>query len=931
MVTKLELINFGTLDITDDIPIALNFNLNDVRDISNRGGVWSKTIKIPGTQNNNDKLGNIYNVNLQTQTFNPVIKENCRIIVDGITIFEGVFQLRKVNKKFKNSQDFQIEYICYIKSDVSSFYESISGKYLDFLDLSQFNHDWELNTIETSMNSGVWSDGYQYFLPFKQEYTYTPIDFTPAVYAKIYWDEIFSDVGYTYEWDELGDLNFDRMIIPYNGEQYKPETDAFFKFAAGMSNSQTSTIGSGAAAYYSGNLDVPINYTSFEEPIIFNNDNNFNEGWVDTNDLYNTVNGRFDISTFDGIMEFELKLYNNVILNLSGGVPSSDILPSNTIISLQPADLNYLAKFIISVHHKVYVKDSNGVIITTLIDDLVYTMDSFNSNPVFASLFSTGDNSLGSFQLDTNFIIDTGLYPNADYIESIFYTQLTQSPSEPLLAFIDLGFAPPRPYIGKIKIESPTQNNEFGNYTNNADNYVVEGSPMKINKLIPKKILQSDFILSIIKMFNLYIREDEHNPKNLIVKTRDKFYEDGVDINWTDKLDIKSVDVELISNKQKKRKLFSYKEDTKDTLSALYKDEIKEIYGQLEYIFENEFIKSVDKIEPIFSPTFIVAGGSKGMVNSVPFIDSAVPKNNIRILYCGDVLNGKWEYNKNNIDLSGFYFNKTEYRYAGHLYPNPSFPMDDLFFGECDYYSHTGGQTTDNNLYNRFYKTQMNIFETGHIMTARFNLTYKDILNINLNERIYVYDSWWNINEIKDFDMNKEGLTKVELITSDPQAELFTPNNNKYVGNNRPNTVTGTINWESITNVNKNKYGSGVTGVIVGGSGNVLQPGNTGGLVIGNRNKVAGDRNIVQGNNNKILGENNMVQGDNFDIKGNYITLLNKTTLISDFIDAGRNTILNHFPENKVINVISGGRDEVRPLGSFSIENIVLGGRDRIR
>ena len=43
--TKLELINHGVLDISNEVPLALNFNLNDIRDIRNRGGVWSKTIK----------------------------------------------------------------------------------------------------------------------------------------------------------------------------------------------------------------------------------------------------------------------------------------------------------------------------------------------------------------------------------------------------------------------------------------------------------------------------------------------------------------------------------------------------------------------------------------------------------------------------------------------------------------------------------------------------------------------------------------------------------------------------------------------------------------------------------------------------------------------------------------------------------------------
>ena len=864
---KLELTNHGYLDISREIPLALNFNLNDVRDISNRGGVWSKTIKLPGTANNNDILGNIFNVNINTLTFSPIIKEPCRIIIDGLSVFEGVFQVRKINKNFKNSQDFKVEYICFIKSDTSSFYESISGEYLTDIDLSQFNHNWSISNLEDSMNSGIWTDGYQYFLSYNNnsDLDYAEQDLIPAIYAKIYWDAIFDRAGYTYEWGEIGVLNFDRMIIPYNGGKFRGSVDQQFKFSAGIStgsdywllstNSAANPNVSGSTGFYTNNSGGVSNGRA---PVIFDDDTT--SPWNDPNTLYSTTTGEYNVLQYNGNIEFNTKytVSMQLLMKTFTGAPSSNNISAQS---------GYAQ---LRVRNTVRVYDINnnqlGILSEQFSDPL-----SFDGNDM-STLYSTNFNvEAGTFDINHNAIFASTSYPTAASVKNIVeFVPLINSPST-WLGFKDGAFR----YQADIFAFFYPQGDADGHFNNSPETAIVNGSPMNANDLIPRKVLQSDFILSIIKMFNLYIKEDKTNPNNLIVKTRDKFYDDGVDIDWTSKIDITSVDVEILSNTQKKRKVFSYKDDTKDVIATAYKDQTKETYGQLEYVFENEFIKSIDKVQPIFSPSLIVNGYKRGTSLLVPFINAREPKSNIRILYAGDVLSATWVYNRDGVDQSGYFTYKNTYRYAGHLWPNPTESTQDINFGVCDYYNFPYNTMTNNNLYNRFYKTQMNIFETGHIMTAHFKLSYKDILNIELNERIYVYDSWWNINEIKDFDMNKEGLTKVELITSDPQAELFTPDNDIKIPNDHPNGNNGVINVDSILNPSGNVFGTGVTGVIVGGSGNVIQPGSSNTLVLGKSNNVNGTNNFIQGNNNKVNGDEVTILGaDNITIDGNNIIQL---------------------------------------------------------
>jgi hypothetical protein len=85
---------------------------------------------------------------------------------------------------------------------------------------------------------------------------------------------------------------------------------------------------------------------------------------------------------------------------------------------------------------------------------------------------------------------------------------------------------------------------------------------------------------------------------------------------------------------------------------------------------------------------------------------------------------------------------------------------------------------------------------------------------------------------------------------------------------------------------------------------------------------VAGNGNFVNGDNINVFG----LDGGTYEESNR--TYTNVLVRVSNFIDAGRDIVLEEYPDNKVINIISAGRDEVRGLGSYSIETNVDGGRD---
>ena len=87
MKNKIEiLINEPTTHYLDvgDFDMPINYSLNDVRNLSKRGSAYSKTIKIPGTKNNNFVLGGLFDINADYSVFNPNKKTPVKVLI-GIT------------------------------------------------------------------------------------------------------------------------------------------------------------------------------------------------------------------------------------------------------------------------------------------------------------------------------------------------------------------------------------------------------------------------------------------------------------------------------------------------------------------------------------------------------------------------------------------------------------------------------------------------------------------------------------------------------------------------------------------------------------------------------------------------------------------------------------------------------------------------------
>ena len=725
----------GTLDIREDVKFPLNFSIGDIRDISKRTGTFSKTIIAPGTKNNHELLGHYYDVNIQSGTFNINTITKCQVIQNGVPVLEdALIQLTGVLKKQNtNAYEDEVNYELLIKDSKVEFFTQIANNELTDLDFSDLNHTLDSSFVVSSFSNSV-ADGYKYILPYSDDSTYRLNEFKPAIYAKTYFDRIFSNAGFSYTWSGLQDAKFDKLLIPYNGDVENTNVDPY-KVQA--NNTWT---------------------TSYVQPIGENQ--TFYEivdSWTETLDgqnLFDPITGEYSApfytdTTQNTYYNFKIEYTADINLdNTSGATAYYLNLEPNQTWSL--AEQNYKLVFRLI---------KNG---TTQIGQYVY----IQGVDYTAASLANGVTTLGTVSQVVNIPTTQNLSPT-DTIE----IEVGLFIFNPGVKRWQSGGAPgggtnvqvnPQVDLTTLKLEVLP-----------SANVVSYNAVVAVNSFVPSKIKQSDFVKSIFQMYNLYVEIDEDQPNNLILEHRDNYYDSGADKDWTNKLaKDREQNLQFLPEVTSKKLRLTYKAD-KDSPNTIFTDITNEIYGQIEYTFDNEYVRDTDVKELVFSPTPIVRTIFDAYV---PNIAGAAPKINIRVLLDGGVFNClpydifDIEFPNTpslNIGTTGI----TTYPAVGH-FDNPLLPTYDINFGTCDYYYYEPSTLTNNNLYNLYWRRTINQINVGKMLTAYFDLNELDIQSLRLNDKIRIDNSWWNINKVIDYDANSTSLTKVELISVDSEIEL---------------------------------------------------------------------------------------------------------------------------------------------------------------
>jgi hypothetical protein len=379
-------------------------------------------------------------------------------------------------------------------------------------------------------------------------------------------------------------------------------------------------------------------------------------------------------------------------------------------------------------------------------------------------------------------------------------------------------------------------------------------------------------------MYNLYVEQDIDNPYNLILRHRDEYYDSGAEKDWSEKLaKDRAQELMFLPDVTKKKLKLTYAPD-EDTHNVLYTQATGEIYGQIEYTFDNEYVKDVETQELLFSPTPV----TKTLFGAyVPAINGAAPNTNIRILYDGG-LGTCQPYDIIDFGTTGE-IGLTDYPMLGH-FNDPLYPTFDINFGTNDYYFYEVGSLTANNLYNLYWRRTVNQINVGKMLIAMFDLNEVDIQALKLNDKIYIDNSWWNINKVQDYNANNNSLTKVELISIDTEIDLarYKTANGKPIGD-----IITAIGVDSIFKKSAQVNNVVLPGadVIVLGKGNVVGSG-VKALVIGDGQVVDNDGIVT--NNLTVTG---IINGAPVVGYKKYIATISQTGILDPTVTVLENTI----------------------------------------
>lgn len=857
-------INNTQVDLKDDFVYDLNFEISDIARPESRQANYSKTITIPASKNNDILFGHIFSLskdilNITTTNFNPDfnpnLKATAQIFTNGSKVFDGVAQLTNIIR----NEFYHIEYEIIVLGNIITPFSAIGEKYMTELDVSEYDHEYTRDNVVNSWDTSIIQGGVPVAFSLGNGYVYPMIDyghsvdlinydlehFKGALYIKTLWDKIMDSIGFTYTSTILNSTFFKSLILPFNSPTLRLTASQILD-----RQFRTST---------SSDITTPVTGVTNTDVLIYDDDTTAPN--YDTSNQYNTGTGIFEVgATLNGVFSFtgQFQLQGEFIPSVGYSV-----IPNGRI-------------------HVIFrlKKDVGGVISTLWIGGVF--IDQLKPQ---TGAFTTPDPApyqLGLATIDRNFT--TGMGYSA--IGNHFNYNVSNIPlNAGDKVYMEYSYTMvPQTFGGTIFGSSDTfrdaatetifttgtfnltiQQDSFIQETV-ADPTIIEGQTVLANNLLPNKVKQKDFMLSIIKALNLYVDIDPDVTNGLIIETRDDYYTSNIQ-DWSLKLDN---DVDMVIKPmgalEANQYIYGYKED-KDYYNERYKNRWSEIYGTRTIDVANDFNKNKKSIDLIFSPTPLVGNNNfDRVISSIIKVDTAGVvspfEGNIRLLYYGGLkdTNMSWMLHYDGgTTVEGF----NQYPYAGHL-DDVYNPTIDLNFGvpfEIFYDNRWQDINYSNgNLYNRYWKKQITEItdKNSKIVEANFNLKPIDIAKLSFRDLYYFDKNYFRLNKVVAYNPNSTNTTKCQFIkiaeapsfaldtlpvdgsvksyiSGDEKAPLFGAEN--FGENNIP---VRSIQNNNIVTGQRNYIGQGSVNISINGNDNIIGGDSRNVTIIGDQVAVEG-------------------------------------------------------------------------------------------
>jgi hypothetical protein len=668
------------IDLLKDIGTDFTYTIDDVRDFGSRNTSFSRTISIPATARNNKILGFAFDLGMAHEhnmdlpnvasNFTPSQAAKCEVYIDKIQIFKGVIRILEII-----TNNGTTEYQCAVFGELGGFITELGNKRLEDLDFSEYNHTWNVTTIQNSWDT-INGSGYYYPLIDYGDVSTNKDDFhvstfRPALYVKEYIEKIFEGTTYTLNCDFFNTDFFKKLIIPNNSQGIQGTNDQFILATIAATktilNSNTPTAR---------NINVPFDNTTL---------------------LNFTENGTKSIFTYtDG---------------------------TKTVRALASITGVYQTDAASSITATLYVA---GVAVQTL------TQNTFSANNPYTFSFDWTGN-----------IANT----NTVYINI----------SVPVTA---------NTYIVTVS----SANFTFTQLAAQLDSVAYNGT-VSMNNNLPKGIFQKDFFLSVCKMFNLYVYQDNINEKQINIAPFIDFYSDAVtnSLDWSQKIDIAStMSIKPMSQLNARYYAYKYTPDS-DYYNDNYLKKYGQSYGDFIYDSEFDFVKDTASTQIIFAPSVLKlhTGQDKYHTDIYKLSNNNTQEDPmdsvIRVLMAKKFTGvSQWKIQQ---DGGGTLATITAYGYAGHL-DDPTNPTIDLNFGAPKELQFPASTYPTNNLFNTYHKPYiLEITDMeSKLLTCRVYLNALDIYNLDFSKYIWINGVLFRLNKVEAYDPTAFNTTQVNLL-----------------------------------------------------------------------------------------------------------------------------------------------------------------------
>ena len=674
------------IDLLKDIGTDFTYSVDDVKDFGSKNTSFSRTISIPATARNNQIFGFAFEIGMSQEhnmdlpnvntNFTASQAAKCEVYIDKIQIFKGVIRILEMvtNKGIT-------EYQCAVFGELGGFITELGNRRLEDLDFSEYNHTWNVTSIQNSWNT-INGSGYYYPLIDYGDVSTNKDDFSvytfrPALYVKEYIEKIFEGTTYTLNCDFFDTGFFKTLIIPNNSQGIRGTNDRFIlgtkTISAVLLNSNTPTARSA------------------------------NVGFDTTVLLDVTENAGKSIFTYtDGTKTVR------TIASVTG----------------------------------VYQTDSASSITATLyiagVAVQAFTQNTFSANNPFTFAFDFTGNiaNTNTVRIEISVPVTANTYIVTISSASINLAQITSQ-------IVDVA------YNGVISI----------------------------NENLPKGIFQKDFFLSICKMFNMYVYQDNINEKQINISPYINFYGSAVtnSLDWSQKIDTGApMSIKPMSQLNARYYAYKYTPDT-DYYNDNYLKKYGQSYGDNLYDSEFDFVKETLSTQIIFAPSVLYQPQNHAHADKYYTTIFKLSNNNtqedpmdsvIRILMAKKLsIAHTWHIKSGETGGGSNLANLNVYGYAGHL-DDPITPTIDINFGVPKELQFPATTYPTNNLFNTYhlpYLLEVTDMESK-LLTCKVYLSTNDIYNLDFSKYIWINGVLFRLNKVDGYNPMDYQTTTVNLL-----------------------------------------------------------------------------------------------------------------------------------------------------------------------